>query len=282
MSTKDLAHAAQVMLEAARAASELVLRIYREPDLGVTWKGPADPVTRADKEANALLLDRLGRALPGVPIVAEESDPEDFAGFGEAREALFVDPIDGTREFIERNGEFAVMVALAEEGAARASVIVCPAFDLAYVGIVGVGAHRIGADGVVTPIHVSPITDLASARCAVSRSHRSPTLDGALSALGCKGLVPIGSAGLKGVRVAEAAVDVFAHPSGHAVKLWDAAAPDALVRAAGGVLTDAKGTPFDYRGPYTQGSGVLAANAELHAAALAALGEDLGPITVRP
>lgn len=265
------------LLDAARAAGELVLRIYRDEDLGVELKGPNDPVTRADREANALLLDRLGRALPNVPIVAEESDPATWRGFERAREVLFVDPIDGTREFIAKNGEFAVMVALAEEGAPTVGVVLGPALGKTYAGVAGAGAFLVAQDGTRTPIRVSDATDLAAARCAVSRSHRSAAMDAKLAALGCKELVPVGSAGLKGARVADATLDVYAHPSDSPVKLWDAAPPDAIVRAAGGVFTDASGRPFDYRGPYAQGAGTLAANRALHAEAVRRLASPEAP-----
>lgn len=257
-----------ILLEAAREAAVVVMRVYAEADVGMELKGPNDPVTRADKEANALLLDRLSRALPGMPIVAEESDPSTFAGFGSADRVLFVDPVDGTREFIDRNGEFAVMIGYAEGGAAAAGVVLCPALGETYVGVVGEGAFVIDASGSKRPIHVSALADLAAARCAVSRFHRSKTVDAKLTALGVRELVPTGSAGVKGVRVANASLDIYAHPSQGAIKLWDTCAPDAIVRAAGGLFTDATGRAFDYRGPLAQGAGMLAANPVLHAEAV--------------
>src|SRR5262245_28625292 len=90
------------LMAAAAAAAEVVMHVYADTDVGLTFKGPDDPVTRADREANRLLLELLMRDFPGVPIVAEESDPETFAGFGAAPCALFVDPVDGTRDFIAK------------------------------------------------------------------------------------------------------------------------------------------------------------------------------------
>lgn len=264
---KDRERVAKALLDAARAAGEVVSRIYAEDDVGAELKGPNDPVTRADKEANALLLTRLAATLPGVPIVAEES-PDTWEGFGASREALFVDPVDGTREFIAKNGEFAVMIAFAEEGVPTVGIVLAPALGKTWVGIVGSGAFLVGDDDSRRTIRVSSSSDIREARVAVSRFHRSKTVDEKLAKLGAKELVPVGSAGLKGVRVAEAALEIYAHPSSGPVKLWDAGAPDAIVRAAGGVLTDSKGRPFDYRGPYAQGEGTLAANAAIHAEAL--------------
>jgi 3'(2'), 5'-bisphosphate nucleotidase len=260
------------LLGAAREAAEIVMRVYAQADVGMELKGPNDPVTRADKEANALLLDRLSRALPGVPIVAEESDPSTFQGFGAAPRALFVDPVDGTREFIAKNGEFAVMIGYAEGGAAVVGVVVCPALGaagLTYAGIAGEGAFVVDeATGAKRALHVSGLTALEDARCAVSRFHRSKTVDARLRALGVRELVPTGSAGVKGVRVASAELDLYAHPSRGPVKLWDACAPDAIVRAAGGLFTDGTGRPFDYRGPLAQGNGMLAGSPALHAEAV--------------
>lgn len=255
------------LLAAAAEAAEVVMRVYATTDVGVSYKGPNDPVTRADKEANALLLELLARDFPGVPIVAEESDPETFAGFGSAPEALFVDPVDGTRDFIARNGEFAVMLGFAEAGVATVGVIDCPALGERYGGAVGSGAFRITPDGQ-TAVHVGRETDVAQSRGAVSRFHRNNAVDEKLAAIGLGTLVPTGSAGIKGVRIATGALDIYAHPSSNAVKLWDACAPEAIVRAAGGVWTDALGRSFDYRGPFAQNSGTLAANRVLHAEAL--------------
>jgi len=256
------------MIDAARAAAAVVMGVYENEDLGAELKGPNDPVTRADREANALLLEILHRELPGIPIVAEESDPSLYRGFEGEKAALFVDPVDGTREFIARNGEFCVMIGLAEEGRPTAGVVLCPAsFCGVYAGAEGLGAFLIGDDGARAPLQVSPVVALAEARCAVSRFHRSKSVDARLHALGVKELVPVGSSGIKGIMVASSRLEIYAHPSRGAVKLWDACAPDAIVRAAGGVYTDAQGVPFDYRGAVAQGLGTLAANPTLHAEA---------------
>ncbi len=265
MLTRD--EVATRLLEAARAAAKVVMAVYAGEDLGAELKGPNDPVTRADKEANALLLEALGRDFPGIPIVAEESPAEAYAGFAKSPNALFVDPVDGTREFIARNGEFCVMLGYAEEGQATVGIVLCPALEKTYVGIVGRGAFLVDSDPW-QPIHLSSLTNIEEARCAVSRFHRSKSVDAKLALIKPKELVAIGSAGIKGVRVAEGAVDFYAHPSTGLVKLWDACAPDAIVRAAGGLLTDGTGAPFDYRGAVAQGQGTIAGNPILHSEAV--------------
>ncbi len=267
-SAEERAEILEKLFAAAMDAAKIVMRIYAEPDVGMELKGPNDPVTRADREANALLLERLAKELPGIPIVAEESAPSDYAGFAKSRNALFVDPVDGTREFIAKNGEFAVMIGYAEDGDATIGVIVCPAFAESFLGAKDVGAFRVDGSGTRRKIHVTQTTELAEARCAVSRFHRSKTVDAKLSALGVKELVTTGGAGIKAVRVASGVLDMYAHPSRGPVKLWDACAPDAIVRAAGGIHTDASGRKFDYRGAVAQNEGTLAANPTLHASAV--------------
>jgi 3'(2'), 5'-bisphosphate nucleotidase len=267
--TIDRAHVLAKLLDAANAAAEVVMRIYRESDVGVEMKAPDDPVTRADREANALLVDRLSRDFPGVPIVAEESAPPEFE---QASAAFFVDPVDGTREFIAKNGEFAIMLGLAEEGNATVGVVDCPALGEVFAAAKGIGAFRI-AGGSRHPIRVSS-ADIAHCRCAVSRSRRDATVQEKLARIGAAELIPLGSAGIKAARLATGEIDLYAHPSGARVKLWDACAPDAIVREAGGIFTDTEGASFDYRGPLAQGNGTLAANPALHAEALRRLRGD--------
>ena len=260
------------LIEASRGAAELVMRVYAETDVGTELKGQNDTVTRADKEANAFILAHLKKHLPGLPLVAEESDPSTFSGFEAERAALFIDPVDGTRDFIAKNGEFCVMIGLAEEGRATAGVVLCPVYGgrrRTYAAAEGIGSFLVGDDDSRTPLQISRATDLSVVRCAVSRFHRSKTVDAKLSALASRELVPIGSSGIKGVVVASGEIEIYAHPSRGKVKLWDACAPDAIVKVAGGVYTDAKGMEFNYRGAVAQGQGTLAANATLHAAALA-------------
>lgn len=268
MSTIDRADVLAKLVTMAKGATELVMRVYEGGDLGAELKGPNDPVTRADKEANAYLLEQIALHLPGIPVVAEESDPSLFAGFEAERVALFVDPVDGTRDFIAKTGEFCIMVGLAEEGRATVGVVLCPIYAgrrWIYGGAEGIGAFLFDDAGGREAVHVATETDLSRTRCAVSRFQRSKSVDAKLGALGLAELVPIGSSGIKGVEVASGRLPLYAHPSQGKVKLWDACGPDAIVRAAGGLLTDAHGVPFDYRGAVAQGQGTVAANPVLHA-----------------
>src|SRR5690606_3272943 len=129
----------QTLLPIARAAADVISRVYRTP-FDVDYKGPSDPVTVADREANELICAALRDRYPDVPIVAEESDPATFADFRSHRHVFFVDPLDGTREFVKRNGQFVVMIGLLADERALAGVIHVPDEDRAYAGVVGEGA----------------------------------------------------------------------------------------------------------------------------------------------
>jgi len=265
--TIDRHRAAEAALAAAQEAAELVMRVYGAP-FDVEYKEKDDPVTIADREANSLLCDRLARAFPGVPVVAEESDPIAYQGFRSARECWFVDPLDGTREFVAKNGEFAVMVGLAEQGRATLGVIVAPAWRRTFVGLTGEGAWEVRADGSREPIRVSSRTSLAGASIVVSRSRPPVQLTSQLASLGARETVAHGSSGLKGALVATGKHDAYLQP-GPAGMRWDACATEALVRAAGGECTDANGTPFDYSSSDLLNSlGLVATNGLLHGAML--------------
>jgi 3'(2'), 5'-bisphosphate nucleotidase len=257
-----------IMLRIARDAAVIVARVYAT-EFSVDYKGPRDPVTDADRRANVLVCAELAREFGPVPVVAEESDESAFAGWVGAPRAFFVDPLDGTLEFVARNGDFVVMIGLAEQGRPVAGVVVAPASGLAWVGAQGVGAFEIAPDGKKTPIRVSDIADLSAARALVSRSHPSERLLRIIESLGVAHVAARGSAGLKGAEIAAGRADVYLQP-GHAGKRWDSCAPEAIVEAAGGRCTDALGGVIDYTGPELVNTrGFLATNGKLHEAVLA-------------
>jgi 3'(2'), 5'-bisphosphate nucleotidase len=251
------------LLAIAREASEVILEVYATP-FDVEYKGKDDPVTKADQEANALICSALAEAYPGIPIVAEESDAASYAGYAKAPAAFFVDPLDGTREFVKKNGEFAVMIGLAEHGEATLGVIVCPALYRSFIGAKGVGAFEVDADGRRKAIRVSIAKTLSEAELLVSRSHRSAALDELAGRLGFRKVTECGSAGVKSTRIAAGEADVYAQP-GRAGALWDACAPQALVAAAGGMATDARGNSIDYAArELPNHHGFVATNGLLH------------------
>jgi 3'(2'), 5'-bisphosphate nucleotidase len=254
----------QQLIRIAADAAKLIMEVYARP-FAVDFKGPQDPVTEADRRANDLICEQLERAFPGVPIVAEESDPATFEGFRKSDRVFFVDPVDGTREFVDKNGEFAVMIGVIEGARAIGSVIDAPARGDVFAGWVGEGAVRY-RNGGEEPLAVSQITDISRGRLVGSRSHRSPQLERTLARLNPLEVRVMGSAGLKGTLVAAAEVEAYVAP-GYAGQRWDACAADALVTAAGGKLTDTYGDAIDYRSAsLSNDRGLLASNGFVHEA----------------
>jgi 3'(2'), 5'-bisphosphate nucleotidase len=262
----------ETLVEIAAAAARRVLEVYDTP-FTVEHKGPHDPVTAADRRSNALLVDRLQHACPGVPVVSEEGDPRAVGDFRRAERVLFVDPLDGTQEFIDRNGEFVVMIGLVAGAGAVAGVIHAPVSGVAWVGGVGLGAWRVDPTGPRVPVHVSAIRELAQARGVASRSHRSLRLERTLAALGLREVRSIGSAGLKGAQVAEGLAEAYVHTGG-GLKQWDVCAVDALVTAAGGRISDTTGAPIEYRAQSLACErGLVASNGLTHDAILARIAQ---------
>jgi 3'(2'), 5'-bisphosphate nucleotidase len=260
----------EAMLAIAREASAVVARVY-ETNFAVDYKGPADPVTEADRQANALICRRLAEAFGPLPVVAEESDESAFAHWVGARRAFFVDPLDGTLEFIARNGDFVVMIGLVEDGVPVAGVVVAPTEGTAWAGGPELGSYEIAATGERRRLRVTTTDELAAARAVVSRSHPSDRLMSALDRMSVSAVTPRGSAGLKGAEVATGRADFYLQP-GRAGKRWDSCAPEAIVAGAGGRCTDTRGEPIDYRGPELwNNGGFLASNGVLHARILQAL-----------
>ncbi|MEO6600863.1 MAG: 3'(2'),5'-bisphosphate nucleotidase CysQ [Polyangiaceae bacterium] len=257
----------------AREAAVLIRQVY-STNFSVDFKAPRDPVTEADRQANELICTRLAALFPNVPIVAEESEPETFAGYRSAEQIFFVDPLDGTREFVARNGEFVVMIGLVQGDRATAGVIHAPESGISWLGEVGKGAFKVEANGTRSAITVSDTPTLAEARIVGSRSHRNPALEQALAALGAHELVALGSAGLKASAVAHGAADAYVAPH-YAGKRWDACASDALITAAGGKLTTNRGELFDYRSESLDNDrGIIASNGRFHDAIIERLGKN--------
>jgi 3'(2'), 5'-bisphosphate nucleotidase len=260
----------EVVLQAVREASALVAEVYAT-NFSVEYKHAREPVTLADRRSNEVLSKRISDAFPSDGIVAEESVPEDPAELARMlkRERLWlIDPLDGTKEFIARNGEFAIMVGLAVQGRPVLGVVATPDGGDVWVGVTGKGTTRISRDGTRHACTPSEVSKLSDASLVVSRSHRSQALLDKIEALGAARHVPCGSVGIKASRVACGAADmyVYLHVPGGA-KIWDGCAPEALVLGAGGAVTNGSGAPINYAaGPLELTGGLVASNGLLHAA----------------
>jgi 3'(2'), 5'-bisphosphate nucleotidase len=252
-SGEEIAEAVRI----ARGAGVILMDVYAT-DFRVAYKAKSDPVTEADTRANAYIIAELQKAFPGDGIVAEESNDRSDALRG--GRCWYVDPVDGTKEFVARNGEFAVMLGLAIDGEATLGVVYQPVTDKLYAGVVGEGA-TLQQHGAARELHVSDVADPRELQLVVSRSHRNRAVASVVSELGIEKEMQTGSVGLKAGLIAERKADLYLHISDKS-SAWDACGPEAVLKAAGGRFTDMAGNAYRYGGTDMRNQrGILACNA---------------------
>ncbi|MBW8881654.1 MAG: 3'(2'),5'-bisphosphate nucleotidase CysQ [Asticcacaulis sp.] len=231
------------LLPTMLAAGAEILRIYAT-DFAVAAKSDASPVTEADQAAEAIILKGLAELAPDIPIVAEE---EAAAGRvpATARKFFLVDPLDGTKEFISRNGEFTVNIALIEDGVPVRGAVYAPALGRIYWGAKGEGAFMAEVtDGEIGPAQSLTVRNAPAAITAIgSRSHGGAETEAYLKAFNVAEFKPAGSS-LKFCLVAAGEADLY--PRMGRTMEWDTAAGDAVLRAAGGRVETLAGRPFTY------------------------------------
>ena len=236
----------KTLVRIAQAAGIVVMRHY-EAGCDTRVKADHSPVTDADEEAEKLILAELAMAFPGVPVVAEEE-----AAAGRVAEVgsrfFLVDPVDGTKEFIKRNGEFTVNIALIDNGRPTLGIVLAPATDTLWRGAAGIGADKCGSDGVFTAITTRPAPPEGLTACA-SRSHAIYSdLDIWFrnNNLTVAGRVQAGSS-LKFCLIAEGKADIY--PRFGPTNEWDTAAGQGVLEAAGGEVVTTDGRPLLYGKP---------------------------------
>jgi 3'(2'), 5'-bisphosphate nucleotidase len=241
--THPLAAELRAACDAARRAGAAAMRFYGTA-VAVAKEG-GSPVTEADHASNRVILDALRAAFPGDAVLSEESaDSPERLG---AERVWIVDPLDGTREFLAGNGEFAVMVGLAVGGRAVLGVVHQPAADLLLYAAEGVGTWMRTGDGVPVRLRCVP-ADPAALRLVGSRSHPDPLLVRIREALGITDVRPSGSVGVKCGLIVRGERDLYVHPGAH-LSEWDTCAPEVLVREAGGTVCGCGGEPLRYNRP---------------------------------
>lgn len=234
----------QDLLQAVRLAGDAIMAIYASADepLAVNIKSDLSPVTAADLAAHRVLVRELQTLTPAIPVVSEEDEgsshsPQQYPCY------WLIDPLDGTREFISRNGEFTVNLALIQQNAPVWGCVYAPALELMYWGGVGTGAFR-SAQGETTAARVtSDASPQAACRVIASKSHLNPQTEDFIARLGAATLVQAGSS-LKFCRIAEGAADLY--PRMGPTCEWDTAAAQAVLEAAGGFVHDLHGQPLRY------------------------------------
>ncbi|MEM8985725.1 MAG: 3'(2'),5'-bisphosphate nucleotidase CysQ [Pseudomonadota bacterium] len=227
----------------AKQAGVKIMEIYDSGVFETQHKDDASPVTKADKAGEAIILAGLHRIEPQTPVLAEESASEGRIPELGARFYL-VDPLDGTKEFLKKSGEFTVNIALVENGAPTAGVVYAPALGALYAGAKGAGATRTDVEsGAATTISVRT-PDEDGLIVVASKSHRTPQTDALLETLSVKSFTAAGSS-LKFCRIAEGAADFY--PRLGPTMEWDTGAGHAVLEAAGGVVyAHPEGGPLRY------------------------------------
>lgn len=230
------------IVSVAQDAGAEIMKIYAT-DFDVNWKSDSSPVTAADEGAEAIILPKLRELTPDYTIVAEEAVAKD--GVPDIGSAPFwlVDPLDGTREFLSRNGEFTVNIALVIDNEPKLGVIYVPAQDTTYTGLVGVGATRQIGDAAPEPISIRTPPEEG---VTVLASRRHGDLKVLSTFLKDRPIAEIRNAGssLKLCLVAAGEGDIY--PRFGNTMEWDIAAGHAILSAAGGRITTEDREPMLY------------------------------------
>ncbi len=241
MSNDELNRLLPAVIEIAKRAGEKILQVY-EREFEVTEKEDRSPLTEADMAAHHCIVAGLEKLTPEIPILSEESAKISFAERQSWQRYWLVDPLDGTREFIKRNGEFTVNIALIENHDSVLGVIYVPVQSLSYYAARGHGAFK-QEDGTVATKITSKIWQGGTLKVAGSRSHRGNSLDGMLEKVGDYEIISMGSS-LKLCLVAEGVAHIY--PRFGLTSEWDTAAAQCIVEEAGGRLTEMSFEPLKY------------------------------------
>jgi 3'(2'), 5'-bisphosphate nucleotidase len=231
--------------EIARRAGDAIMDIYRDGDLGTQVKADASPLTRADLASHRLILDALGALTPEIPALSEESTTIPYDARAAWSTYWLIDPLDGTKEFIERNGEFTVNIALLQGGRPVLGVVHAPAIAATYAAAQGVGAFRRTGAGEPVSIRVRPYAG-GTVKIVASRSHAGPALARFLDSVGDYECASMGSS-LKLCLIADGSAHLY--PRLGPTCEWDIAAGHAIVSEAGGAVWDLNGAPIRYNKP---------------------------------
>ena len=229
----------------AASAGSAIMEVYNRGEVKSVLKADDSPLTEADMASHRVIVEGLSALTPSLPVLSEESDGIPYGERESWTDYWLVDPLDGTKEFLKRNGEFTVNIALVSGDRPVLGVVAAPAMGVSFSAARGLGAHRYEQDGRV-PIEVASGEGSGKVRVAASRSHRGELLDGFLDRIGEHECVSMGSS-LKLCMVAEGRADIY--PRLGPTMEWDTAAAHAVVNEAGGRVTDLDGMELKYNKP---------------------------------
>jgi len=234
----------ELLSELAQAAGKGIMEIYAT-DFSVDIKSDNSPLTQADTRSHEIISAKLQKEYPSIPILSEEGKTISFEERKKWSRFWLVDPLDGTKEFVKKNDEFTVNIALIENHIPVAGVIYAPALDLMYLAEVETGCWEI-ARGKQRKLEIIPPIDGDVIRVVQSRSHPSKALTECLNTLPAHETVSRGSS-LKFCLVASGKADFY--PRLGPTWEWDTGAGQAVVTAAGGIVTNTHGVPLGYNKP---------------------------------
>ncbi len=237
----DLDQLIKPAIDIAVSAGDKIMQIYTT-DYAVETKQDQSPLTDADRASHESIVAALSNLTPDIPILSEESAAIGWDERSGWQEYWLIDPLDGTKEFIKRNGEFTVNIALIQEHKAVLGVVYVPAAQRCFYGFTGGGAFEQKLDEAARSISVSSAAE-SPVRVVGSRSHRGASLDAYLDNLGDYVMVPMGSS-LKLCLVANGSADIY--PRLGPTSEWDTAAAQAVVESAGGQVIQRDGQPLLY------------------------------------
>ena len=239
--TLKLATLLEPVVNLSREAGRATLKVY-ESSFEVSHKADRSPLTEADLAAHEIICSGLAALEPRLPILSEESYADDYSKRSGWHDYWLVDPLDGTKEFVNRNGEFTVNIALISDHRPVLGVVHVPVSDITYTGCRGAEAARRIGTGASEEIRDSPLAN-GPVRVVGSRSHRGKSLDRFLVHLGEHKLIGVGSS-LKFCMIAEGRADIY--PRLGPTSEWDTAAAQCVVESAGGQVTDTEGNALRY------------------------------------
>jgi 3'(2'), 5'-bisphosphate nucleotidase len=237
---RDLAALAEALKPIVESAGEAIMKVY-DGAFAVERKDDNSPLTLADLESQRVIVEGLKAMTPDIPILSEESAAAPWAERQHWRELWIVDPLDGTREFVKRNGEFTINIALVVEHEPLLGIVTAPAQQLIFWGMAGGGAYTQARGEDQRRIHtVAPQRPL---RVVGSRSHLSPQTAEYLARLPAHVMTGVGSS-LKFCLLAEGKAELY--PRFGPTSEWDTAAGQAVLEAAGGHVTRLDGHRLRY------------------------------------
>jgi 3'(2'), 5'-bisphosphate nucleotidase len=228
------------LIELSREAGRAIMQVYAQ-DFAVDIKGDKSPVTAADLAAHRIICDGLAAMTPDIPVLSEEAADIPWERRREWHTLWLVDPLDGTREFVKKNGEFTVNIALIENHEPTMGIIYAPALDVMVHAERSASAWLRDGDEDIALASTRPAA--APLRVAASRSHNTERTQRLLDALGEHERVGLGSS-LKFCRLAEGRMDFY--PRFGPTSEWDTAAGQIILEAAGGAVYDLQGRPLRY------------------------------------